>query len=152
MFLLQSDELLEHAGDIIHKDTQLHKLSLDLTVDQVQRFDGEGALDFGGSEFRPAAAKTITPRKRNEDDDYGWWDLQQGSYKAIFNETLQNHEDTLAIVSPHQHASEAGIIASTNAVTSESVTDQLALNFQVPSAGCRIKENARFATLHILAD
>lgn len=152
MFLLQSDELLEHTSDIIHKDTQHHKFSIDLTVSQVQRFTSAGSLDFGGSEFKGATTQVIDPEKRNAGDDYGWWELDGGSYRAVFNEKLQNHKDTLSVVSPHEHASEAGVIISTNLITDETEAGELAVNFQVPHAGLNIKENARFATLHILAD
>ncbi len=152
MFLLQSDELLDHAKDIIHKDTQHHKLSIDLTIAEIYQLTGPGSLDFGGSEFSPAERKVIQSEKRNPNDEYGWWNLDGGTYIAVFNEQLQKHEDTLAVLSPHSHANEAGIITSTNLITSEVNMDQITINFQVPSIGCRIKENARFATLHILAD
>ena len=151
MFLLQSDELLDHARDIIHKETQHHKFSLDLTVTEIHQYIAPAALDFGGSEFEAASTELVEPQKLNIEDDYGWWQLQQGTYKAVFNEELQHLEDTLAVISPHNHADEAGIIAGTKLISSEAQTDRITLNFQTPSMGCRIKENARLATLHILA-
>lgn len=152
MFLLQSDELLDHTKDIIHKDTQQHKFSFDLSVAEIHTFTEAGSLDFGGSEFEPASSRSIAPEKQNADDKYGWWNLEQGMYKAVFNEQLQNNEDTLTIISPHEHAIQAGIIAGTNLITDEVNKEQLSMNFQVPAVGCRIKENARFANLQILAD
>lgn len=152
MILLQSDELHNHAKGIIHKETQNHTFSLDLTVNKIQRFMEGGALDFGGSEFKAAVSKTLDPEKRNPDDDYGWWELDQGTYRAEFNESLQHREDTLTILSPHEHAHQAGIIINTNVITEETDIEQLGINFQVSSAGCSIKENARFATLHMFAN
>lgn len=151
MFLLQSDELLEHASDIIHKETQQHKLNLDLTVSEIFRFTGPGALDFGGGEFEAAKYERLEPTKKNPDDDYGWWNLNTGSYKARFNEHLENLDDTLIAIASHPHVRQAGIIADTCLMTPQDDLQTLEMNFQVPHTGCNIKENARFAVLYILA-
>lgn len=152
MFLLESDELLEHTSNIIHEDTQRHKLNLDLTVSKIFTFQEAGSLDFGGGEFEEAKGKFIEPVKQSNDADYGWWILKEGTYKAIFNETLQNLEDTLVALSLHSHAARAGVIASSQIMTPNNHLDEISMNFQVPKNGCNIKENARFATLHLIAD
>jgi len=152
MFILQSDELLEHTADIIHQDTQQHKLNLDLTISEIYRLSGPGALDFGGSEFEPAKLERVEPHKRNPDDDYGWWELDAGIYKARFNEHLKNLDDTLVAIASHPHARKAGIIADSCLLNPEDGLDTLEMNFQVPNTGCNIKENARFAALYILAE
>lgn len=152
MFLLDSDELLEHTSNIIHKDTQKHKLNLDLTVSRVVKFTEAGSLDFGGSEFEPAAGKIIDPVKQSKNDDYGWWILKEGTFKAVFNETLHNLEDMLVAIAPHPHALDAGLVANTQLISVDHDPEELSMNFRVPKAGCNIKENARFATLHILAE
>ncbi|MFH5832406.1 dCTP deaminase [Halalkalibaculum sp. DA3122] len=152
MFLLQSNELLDHTTNIIHEKTQQHAFSVDLTVAEIYTFSGAGSLDFGGSEFQPAPAEPVDPEKKKEEDDYGWWTLGSGIYKAIFNEQLKNREDTLAVIAPHQHASEAGILAETVLIPPERKAEPVSYIFRVPAVGCHIKENARIATLHILAD
>ncbi|MDX1636755.1 MAG: hypothetical protein R3281_02215 [Balneolaceae bacterium] len=152
MFLIQSEELLEHVDQIIHRDTQLHTFCIDLTVSEIHRYTAGGALDFGGSEYVPASTEPIQPQKRQADDDYGWWNLTEGAYRAYFNEKLQNVADTLSIISPHDHASKAGIIMSGDHITSDEPHGQVAVDIRVPSVGVQIKENARLATLHILAE
>lgn len=152
MFLLESDELLEHTSNIIHEGTQKHKLNLDLTISKIYTFTEAGSLDFGGGEYEEAPGKIIEPVKQSTDADYGWWILKEGTYKAIFNETLQNLEDTLVAISLHSHAASAGVIANSQIVTADHNLDEISMNFQVPKNGCNIKENARFATLHLIAD
>lgn len=152
MFLLEGDELLEHAGNIIHEKTQKHSLNLDLTVSEIYRYTQPGSLDFGGSEFEPAEAERVDPVKQSKNDDYGWWILKEATYKAVFNESLSNLEDTLVAIAPHSHALEAGIVTNTLLLSVDGSLETLGMNFRVPVAGCNIKENARFATLHIFAE
>lgn len=152
MFLLESDELLEHTSNIIHEDTQKQKLNIDLTISKVFSFTKAGSLDFGGSEFEEANGKYIEPVKQSNNADYGWWILKQGTYQAVFNESLHNLEDTLVAISLHEHASKAGLIANSRLLTPDHSMDEITMNFQVPTNGCNIKENARFATLHLIAD
>ena len=152
MFLLESDELLEHTSNIIHEETQKQNLNLDLTVSKIFSYTEAGSLDFGGGEFEEAGGKYIDPVKQSNEADYGWWILKQGTYKAIFNESLHNLEDTLVALSLHEHADKAGIIANSRILTPDHNLDEISMNFQVPKNGCNIKENARFATLHLIAD
>lgn len=152
MFLLESDELLEHTANIIHKKTQQNNLHLDLTVSEIYRFTQSGSLDFGGSEFEPAKTEKIAPVKQSKNDEYGWWILDDASYMAVFNESLENLEDTLIAISLHSHAIQAGLLANTQLHSANGDLETLSMNFRAPVAGCNIKENARFATLHIFAE
>lgn len=151
MFLLETEELLDHTNNIVHEKTQKQSRHLDLTVSGICRYTGSGSLDFGGSEFEPATTERINPVKQSKNDDYGWWVLKEGTYKAVFNESLSNLEDTLIAITPHSHALQAGILANTLLLSTDEDLDTLSLNFRVPLFGCNIKENARFATLHIFA-
>lgn len=152
MFLLESDELLEHTSNIIHEDTQKQKLNIDLTISKIFSFTKAGSLDFGGSEFEEAGGKLIEPVKQSTDADYGWWILKKGTYQAVFNEALHSLEDTLVALSIHDHASKAGIVANSRILTPDQGLEEITMNFQVPANGCNIKENARFATVHLIAD
>lgn len=147
MQLLRSDKLKDHVQNIIHDDTQLHETRIDLTVDKVSKLNQAGSLDFGGSEFEPAVTDIIKPRKKNDDDDYGWWNLEAGSYKAQFNEELSLNEKMLAIMNLHYHARQAGIRANSQLIE---YSGSLGMVFDVPEVGCNIKENARFASLYLL--
>lgn len=152
MILLKSDELSDHLDSIIHQETQQHKNHYDLTVNEIHKVTEAGSLDFGGSEFQPADTQRIDPQKKDEDDDYGWWHLPKGTYKAVMNETLKEFEDTIALLSPHAHAQQAGIITNNVILSSEEEGHSITVNFTVPKAGCNIKENARFAVLYLLAN
>lgn len=147
MKLLPSDKILELTDNIIHEDTQLHDQHLDLTVAEVHQLTGAGSLDFGGSEFTPAASEPIDPEKLNPNDSYGWWDLKIDTYQALFNESIEIPEDMIAVITPHIHAEKSGIIINTLYLSAEDNLEDLSMYFHVPVAGCKIKENARIATL-----
>lgn len=152
MFLLQSDELLSHVDAIIHRETQQHKTHIDLTAAEILRHTGPGSLDFGGSEFEKSETNPLSPKKQDPGDDYGWWALNPGIYKARFNEEIKLVDDALLAISPHPHLREAGVIANTHFVSSDMENPEMSLNFHVPATGCNIKENARIAVLYILAE
>lgn len=151
MILLQSDELINHLGSIIHQDTQQHTNHFDLTVSKIHQFTEAGSLDFGGSEFQSAETRLIEPQKKSEEDDYGWWHLSKGMYQATMNEEIKEFEDTIALLAPHNHTQKAGVISNTHILSNEEEGDIVTVNFRVPKAGCNIKENARFAVLYLLA-
>lgn len=150
MKLLSSDDILDLTGNLIHEDTQVHKQHIDLTVAEVHRLIRAGSLDFGGSEFTPAESEPIDPEKLNPNDSYGWWDLKIDTYKAVFNESVEVPENTIAVITPHIHAEKSGIIINTLYISAEDDLDDLSMYFHVPVAGCKIKENARIATLRFL--
>jgi deoxycytidine triphosphate deaminase len=148
MNLYTSDQLVKYVQNITHQDTQLHEHSIDLSVDSIYRFTRAGSLDFGGSEFKPADTKIIEPQKVNSDDDYGWWKLKSGHYKAVFNEQISLNEDMFAIITPHDHARQAGLSANTALITQDTPSF---LTFSIPEGGCDIKENARLAAAFIIS-
>jgi len=146
MRTLSSENLLEHIQNIIHEETQVHKNRIDLTVHTIHKLTSPGSLDFGGSEFQKAETEEIHAQKENPDDDYGWWNLKADSYKAVFNEQIALDEDLMAIMNLHTHARETGIMANTQII---GASGQLSMVFTVPDVGCNIKENARFAAIHL---
>ncbi|MAO65276.1 MAG: hypothetical protein CL666_09780 [Balneola sp.] len=151
MQFLTTENISELISGIIHEDTQLHTDHIDLTVAEIHRITGAGSLDFGGSEFKPATTEKLEPKQRKPEDDYGWWKLGRGPYKIIFNETLELDENAKAIISPHAHAREAGLVTNTNVISSGANEEELAINVTVSEAGCNIKENARVAAMYILS-
>lgn len=150
MSLLQSDEVLKYLSNIIHKDTQQHELHIDLTVSEIHVLTGSGSLDFGGSEFKAAQSVPVSAEKKNPEDKYRWWQLKKGTYRAFFNEAIDEGQNYTAIISPHFHAQEAGLISNTYLIPSGEAIGTLSLNFRVPETGCNIKENARLATLFLI--
>ena len=150
MFFLKSNELYNHIDDIIHQKTQQHTTHFDLTVDRIYTFTKAGTLDFGGSEFNKAEKRLVKPKK-NQGDDYGWWNLPEGHYQAKMNEQIKEVEDTVLLLSLHEHAKKAGIIGNTTFFSSDDARKEITINFTAPGPGCNIKENARFAVLYLLA-
>lgn len=151
MILLQPNELSDHIRSIIHQDTQQHSNHFDLSVAEIHELSEAGSLDFGGNEFKSAGRRPVILQK-NQDDDYGWWQLSRGTYQATMNEKIEEFEDTIALLGPHSHARKAGIIANTCILSSEDEGEAITINFGVPEAGCNIKENARFAVVYLLAN
>lgn len=150
MFFLKSDELRNHIDSIIHQETQQHSIHFDLTVDKIYSFTKAAALDFGGSEFKKAEKSPIEPKK-DQGDDYGWWNLPEGHYQAKMNEQISKVEDTVALLGLHDHAQSAGIIANAAYISLDETKSEITINFSAPKPGCNIKENARFAVLYLLA-
>lgn len=149
MAILASEKFIENVTDIIHKDTQQHENHIDLTVAEVHRVTGAGSLDFGGSEFNASDTEKLHPEKQKPDDDYGWWKLNQGTYRIILNETLATDTNGAGIISPHPHARQAGLISNTFIVSPSESGGKISIHISVPKAECNIKENARIATLHM---
>lgn len=148
--VLQSDTLMEHLTGIVHADTQQHTHRVDLTAAAILEPSAAGELDFGGGEFRPAETRRMKPQKRDEDDDYGWWELEGGSYRVRFNEQVKAPRELFMLLTPHRHLSLAGAVADSLLIAPEEEPDALALNFRAPDAGLNIKENARMASLYML--
>lgn len=147
MTFLKSSEFMNNIESVIHQETQEHKTHFDLTVSEIYQFTEAGSLDFGGSEFKPAK-KRLLETQRNEGDKYGWWHLRKGTYQAVMNENITQMDKKIAILSPHPHTQQAGILFNTSLLTNTEANDSIAINFRVPKAGCNIKENARFACVH----
>lgn len=150
MTFMKSNDFLNYIESIVHQDTQEHKTHFDFTVSEIHKIAEAGSLDFGGSEFKEAETEIIEPQK-NEDDDYGWWHLPKGTYQATMNERIREGQNLVAMLSPHPHTQQAGILANTTLLTTDGAGNPLTINFQVPEAGCNIKENARFAVIYFIS-
>ena len=150
MILLQKEELLAHADSIIHDETQLHRSTLDLTVGSIERLTAAGSLDFGGSEFKRAEGELREPVKRNPDDSYGWWSLEQGSYRVHFNESFKSNDDLIYLITAHSHLSRAGVQMNSQVLEGGNLPEKCTADLYVGELGINIKENARIATVTVL--
>lgn len=137
-------ELFDLLGGTVHEETQVHERRVDLTAARIWRLQGRGQLDFGGSEYQPVPAEEISPKKRQPDDDYGWWTLDPGVYRVAFNERLT---EGCALLQSLPRLRDAG--AFTPARVVEAGKDIAAL-LVVGDSGVAIKENARLAGLYDL--
>ncbi len=83
--LIKEKDLVE---EYINLDKQLTPNGFDLTVSKVFEFDSAGALDFSNSQRVVPQGKELMPKKRNQEDKYGWWELSPGAYKVRTNEVV----------------------------------------------------------------
>ena len=136
-----ADEVTTFVDGFVHEETQVHDGAVDLTLASVERLDDPGAVDFGGDELAAAATTVVEPEPRTEDDEYGWWDLDAGTYLVEYNESV-NAARSLFVVQPRDELVERGV---THPTLFLSKLPKMALS--VPEAGVSLKENARVSTL-----
>lgn len=146
--ILDLDETAACVGGIVHLDTQEAAVGLDLTVASVHRLTTPGSLDFGGSEFEAAGQETIDPELRSEDDDYGWWELDAGTYVVRYNESLDPGDGKWAHVLPLERLLLAG--ASHAAFLVDGPREPLETLLEVGEAGCNLKENCRISRVVLM--
>ncbi len=149
MRILDADATAARLGGLVHLDTQRAASGLDLTVDEVARLTGPGSLDFGGSEFAPADLATLDPELADPADDYGWWELEAGTYAVRFNEAIDLEEGQVGVVHPLPRLQRAG--AAHAAFVVDGAEDPVEALLTVGAAGCRLKENCRVSRLLVLA-
>jgi hypothetical protein len=132
-------DLVDAVTGIVHEPTQARDDGgVDLTVTAVHEVDRPGRVDFGGGELAPAGLEPHPRVRRNEDDDYGWWHLDAGTYLVEYNESLAGE----ALLQPRTEVVERGAGHPTLRVT-----DLPTVPLTVGGAGLRLKENARVSTL-----
>jgi hypothetical protein len=146
-----SQEILKHAvRNYIHEGKQFPEGSETalLTVHRVGRPASRGALDFGGSEYRPAEVEWIEPVKQSADDTYGWWQLDEGHYLVEFNETLQATERQRFYLQTWEAVVATGTFHPFTLLYGPK--EGLRVLISVGPGGLNIKENARFSELGVL--
>ena len=146
--ILEGVQTAELLRNLVHKTTQVHESSVDLTVKSISRIATTSSLDFGGSEFAPGERVALVPKKMKADDKYGWWLLAEGDFLIEYNEELSLPPHHLAIVQPHERLIESGATHGVRFFTEPN--EQLLALIQVGKADMRIKENARVSKLIVL--
>ena len=154
MHLLSADETRSSLDGLVHFDTQSSAASgLDLTAAEVFALTSPGQIDFGGSEARPAERRRIEPEKEAPDDDYGWWDLEEGTYIVRYNEAAALQPGQVALVVPHERLLVTGARHAAFAVrTPHEASEAMETPLAVGRSGLRIKENARLSTLLVFEE
>ncbi len=140
---MQGKQIEERLSGIVHAETQRHEHAFEVTVSTVHRLEEPARVDFGGGEHVDAKRTPLETRKRDPDDDHGWWDLEAGTYMVTFNETLRLEQgDDPLLLQPRPSLVRQGIHHPTLIV--REIPD---LPVSVPSGGAHIKENARTSQL-----
>lgn len=139
---MDAEEIARVLDGLIHTETQVHAGGVDLTVGQIHALRAPGELDFGGSELQAADTEVLSTKKRDPDDDHGWWELGHGHYVIEFNEDLTLEHRTLQL-EPRDALLDAGAFHPTITV----VEGLPRVPLVVPGPGLKVKENARVSTL-----
>ncbi len=129
--------------EYVHLETQLQPNGFDMTAGEIHRYKGKGKLDFSNSEREIPETEKVEPVKKNEDDDYGWWDLEPGVYKVVMNEKVDIPNHITALAFPRSSLLRMGCTIE-NAVWDSGYTGTGSFMLEVHnSEGVEIKENAR---------
>lgn len=131
---------MAEIDNIVHEETQRTDEGFDLTVAELYVVEEAGRVDFGGGELEEATLSPVETEKRNEDDDYGWWNLDAGKYVVEHNESLSVDEPVT--VRTRTALLERGVFHPT-----VRVTELPLLPMTVGGDGLRVKENARISTV-----
>jgi hypothetical protein len=132
--------LTDRVEGIVHEGTQAHERGLDLTVAGVHEVDEPGRVDFGGDELTDAGLTRREPTRRDPDDEYGWWELEEGGYLLAYNESLAEGEPLTLQT--------RGAVRARGAFHPTVTVKTLGLMpLWVGGKGIRLKENARVSTL-----
>jgi hypothetical protein len=136
-----TDDAATFLEGFVHEETQVRDGAVDLTLATVHRVEEPGAVDFGSDELAAAETSTVDTERRDDADEYGWWDLDAGTYRLEFNETLDAENSTFCL-QPRTELVERGATHPTLFVS-----ELPAVPLTVPEPGIALKENARISTL-----
>lgn len=132
---------LDVLDGLVHEPSQTGGPGVDLTLASVHRATTPGEIDFGGGEYATPETTVLEPDRRDEGDDYGWWELDGGTYLVEYNETLGG-SDGYFRVQPHPRLVALGGVHPTL-----EVSELGRVPLSVPDYGLALKENARISTL-----
>ncbi|QGA80079.1 deoxyuridine 5'-triphosphate nucleotidohydrolase [Candidatus Nanohalobium constans] len=137
---IKEDDLINNFIDL---ENQLQPAGFDVTAAEVHRFEEAGQLDFSNSEREIPDTEEVKPVKKDEEDDYGWWNLEPGAYKVVMNERVDIPENFIGVAHPRSSLLRMGCTIG-NALWEPGYTGpgEFVLIVQNPE-GVEIKENAR---------
>jgi dUTP pyrophosphatase len=148
MRYLEGDAVAAVLTEMISANRQQHHYETDLTAGSIYRVTGPGAVDFWGSEEESAPRELIQPKKKAAQDNYGWWELQSGTYVLRFNEVAALTENQIGFVQPHERLVRAGATHPSCYFREE--RESLETSLTVGAGGVRTKENARVSKMLLL--
>lgn len=138
-------DLTTFVDDLVYEPTQTEGRGLDLTVDSILQVITPGRVDFGGGELDPAKTEPVETAKRDPDDEYSWWTLENGVYLIEYNETLSIPTDVSLVLQTRDAVRTRGAFHPTLHLTGGDTLGLVPLT--VGEGGLKIKENARLSTL-----
>ncbi len=142
--LIEEEDLISNYP---HLETQITPNGFDLTVGEIHRLEDSGKLDFSNSEREIPETEPIEPEKKDPEDDYGWWELEAGVYKIVFNEKVKVPKDLVGVMEPRSSLLRMGAF-TVNGFWEAGFegTGECLLKVE-NSEGIEIKENARICQI-----
>ncbi|WP_414837588.1 deoxyuridine 5'-triphosphate nucleotidohydrolase [Candidatus Nanosalina sp. VS9-1] len=141
----QLEEAVEEGlvENFIDLDKQLTPNGFDLTAKEIHRFKESGKLDFSNSEREIPETEKVEASKKDEEDDYGWWNLEPGAYKIKTNEIVDLPEDIIGFAYPRSSLLRMGCTIENGVWDAGFRGTSEFLLIVENSEGVEIKENAR---------
>jgi len=140
----QLRQLIAQTGLIrehIDLDTQLQPSGFDLSLESIEKLETRGSVDFSNEE------RVIAETKPLMTDDEGWYNLEKGVYKVIYNEVVKMPLDVAAIARTRSTLLRNGAEVGT-AVWDPGYEGRSSSMLTVHNPhGIRLKKNARVAQL-----
>ncbi len=136
--LIQTRGLVEC---LIDTETQVQINGLELSLCAVETFVDKGVIGFHNQERILSKTNAISP------DSDGWFLLQQGQYKIIFNEIVNIPKDMMAIARPRSSLLRCGVSVETAVWDSGYSGRSEALLLVHNSYGFQVKKDARLIQL-----
>jgi len=146
--ILNREELQEAVEEglvqeYIDLETQLTPNGFDFTAAEIHRYKDSGRLDFSNSEREIPDTEKVEPVKQNEEDEYGWWQLEPGVYKIVTNEIVDIPNDVVGFAFPRSSLLRMGCTIE-NGVWDSGFKGKSSFMLKVDNPeGVEIKENAR---------
>lgn len=130
-------------SEYIDLETQLTPQGFDLTVQKIEKYKTKGQLDFSNNERSISETEKLEPQKDDSEDDYGWWELEEGAYKVTMNEKVDIPNNLIGKAYPRSSLLRMGCTIE-NAVWDSGYTGTGSFMLTVNNPkGVKIKENAR---------
>ncbi len=146
MQLMPGKHAATRLAGTLNPKYQVHGYFVNLTVRNVSALDPVGQVDFGGSDYAPAA-RIALPTHRRAEDRYEWWDLSQGCYFVEFNETLELPENEIALLEPDERLLRAGASHPAMFLRGRVAPVETLLHVQTPRL--LVKQNARISRVRV---
>ncbi len=146
--VLSREQILAAAGahpplvrDFVDLHLQTQPNGLDLTLAEINAFEGAGAVGVDN------AGRVLPPLRSLTPDATGWWSLQPGVYQVLYNEVVALPVDLMALGRPRSSLNRCGVTMHT-AVWDAGYEGRSTSIMQVMNpAGFRVQQNARIAQL-----
>ena len=121
--------------------TQLQPSGFDLSLESVEAFKGGGATDYSNE------GRVLAETEPLASDEAGWFNLGQGCYKVVYNETVRMPLDVAALARTRSTLLRSGAALGT-AVWDPGYQGRSSSLLVVHNPhGIRLKRNARIAQL-----